>query len=92
VTAVPYNAGHGRHAFATRVRAIRQHPEVWRQVPDGLTVDDYRRGGAGRQLWDFVAAFLRTYGLLSEHTASIDVNVPKLVAAVRRLEREDGPR
>lgn len=84
-----YNAGHGSDAFATRVRTLRQHPEVWRQFPDGITFDDYRRVPARRQLWDEIVAFLRSCGVVSAKTASIDVNVPKLIAAVRELERRE---
>ncbi len=86
-TPVRYNAGHSRHAFATRVRMLRQHPEIWRQMPNGITVADFRRGGAERQLWIEIVDFLRSCGLVSESTTPIDVNVPKLIAAVRAVER-----
>jgi hypothetical protein len=85
-----YNAGHGREAFATRVRMLRLHPEVWRQVPDGFTVADYWGSSARRQLWVAVVGFLRSCGLVAAGTSPLDVNVPKLIAAVRRLEAGRG--
>lgn len=81
-----HNAGHGPDAFATRVRMLRQHPEVWRQVPTGVTRRQWMTDPALRQLWAEIAEFLRGAGLLSVHTYARDVNVPKLIEAVRDLE------
>lgn len=81
-----YNSGHGSEAFATRVRMLRQHPEVWRQVPAGASDRQWMDDRALRQLWAEIVEFLRGCGLVSVHTLARDVNVPKIVNAVRRLE------
>lgn len=81
-----YNWGHGRAAFATRVRCLRQHPEIWKAVPNGLSVRGFYDRPAERQLWSEVVDFLRGYGLVADTTFAVDVNVPKLIAAVRELE------
>ncbi len=80
------NVGHGPDAFATRVRVLSLHPEVWRQVPAGVTDYHWRESRALRQLWAEIVEFLRGGGLISVHTHARDVNVPKLVRAARELE------
>lgn len=84
--AARYNSGHSLEAFATRVRMLRQHPEVWRQAPAGATPRQWKEDPALRQLWQEVAVFLMDCGLLSVHTAPRDLNVPKLLDAVRKVE------
>lgn len=81
-----YNSGHTRVAFATRVRMLRQHPELWRQVPGGITRQQWMRDPALRQLWREVHAFMRANCLISANTDETGLNVAKIVAAVRELD------
>jgi hypothetical protein len=53
-------------------------------------VSDYWTNSARRQLWTAVVGFLRSCGLVAESTSPLDVNVPKLIAAVRKVERPRG--
>jgi len=69
-----------------RVRALNQHPEVWRAVPNGLTLQMARSNAGAAALWREVVAFLVGYGLASPLTNWQDVNVPKLIRLVRELE------
>lgn len=85
-----YNAGRGPDVFATRVRMLRQHPEVWRQAPAGATHRQWLEDPSLRLLWAEMAEFLRGAGLLSVHTRARDVNVPRLVDTVRALEAGRG--
>jgi hypothetical protein len=75
--------------FPSRVRALLMHPEVWTQAPNGLSIELCRRNAGGATVWRQVVDFLKSYGLVAPRTSAYDVNVPKLIAAVRELERAE---
>jgi hypothetical protein len=72
--------------FRARVRALLLHPEIWRQVPDGLSIEFCRSNAGAATVWRQTVDFLKSYGLVGPSTLPFDVNVPKLIAAVRTLE------
>lgn len=69
-----------------RIRALRQHPEIWRAVPNGITRSMIATNAGAAASWIEVEHFLIAFGLASPNTIPYDINVPKLIRLVRELE------